>query len=79
MGNGSRAEADRLGMIWVGDGAKQNSGEAGLVQTALEVIGHRPLKTLLLLRLGHKLILKPIDCQQILVSRLSQRKLVTDT
>ena len=26
MGNGSRAEADRLGKIWVGDGAKQTSG-----------------------------------------------------
>ncbi|CNF29439.1 Uncharacterised protein [Yersinia rohdei] len=26
MGAGSRAEADRLGMIWLGDGAKQTSG-----------------------------------------------------
>lgn len=26
MGEGSRAEADRLGMIWLGDGAKQTSG-----------------------------------------------------
>ncbi|HHL2559131.1 TPA: VENN motif pre-toxin domain-containing protein [Yersinia enterocolitica] len=61
VGTGSREEADRLGMIWLGDGAKKTSGGGWVSADATRSYRPPSSKDSPFATTGHKQILKPMN------------------